>query len=139
MGMNEKWCLIGDLNIVARPEEKLGGAPYDQTNARWYLDFLGTSCLMKIPMKGGLFTWSNHRSDEDAIAEKLDRALASVDWSTLFTKAIVRVEETIALLNNQGEWMKKDEDITTHLQNHFQEVYTKDQMINFAPISSINH
>ncbi|KAK8995274.1 hypothetical protein V6N11_069715 [Hibiscus sabdariffa] len=65
----EKWCLIGDSKIVARPEEKLGGLPFDHSNAR---------------------------SEEEAILEKLDRILVSTDWSSAFPKAIGVIDEAIA-------------------------------------------
>ncbi|KAK8986255.1 hypothetical protein V6N11_013749 [Hibiscus sabdariffa] len=31
---SEKWCIIGDLNIVAKPEEKQGGLPFDASQAK---------------------------------------------------------------------------------------------------------
>ncbi|KAK9000663.1 hypothetical protein V6N11_081152 [Hibiscus sabdariffa] len=91
-----KWCVIGDLNVVASQDKKMGGALIDQTSAKWYLDFLDITNLLEIPMKGGMFTWSNKRSGEDVILEKLDRALATVEWSALFDRAIVLVEAAIA-------------------------------------------
>ncbi|KAK9003286.1 hypothetical protein V6N11_060850 [Hibiscus sabdariffa] len=69
---SEKWCLIGDSNIVARPEEKLGGLPFDASSAKWYYDFTDASCLLELPLKGGTFTWSNHRSEDETILEKLE-------------------------------------------------------------------
>ncbi|KAK8565003.1 hypothetical protein V6N12_058579 [Hibiscus sabdariffa] len=60
---SEKWCLIGDSNIVAKPEEKLGGLPFDSSQAKWYYDFIDYSCLIELPIKGGIFTWSNQRSE----------------------------------------------------------------------------
>ncbi|KAK8556717.1 hypothetical protein V6N12_003112 [Hibiscus sabdariffa] len=93
---DSKWCVIGDLNIVANQEEKLGGALIDQNSIKWYLDFLDNTNLLEIPMKEGSFTWSNRRSEEDVILEKLDRALATVEWSTFFDRAIVLVEVAIA-------------------------------------------
>ncbi|KAK8973453.1 hypothetical protein V6N11_064696 [Hibiscus sabdariffa] len=93
---DSKWCVIEDLNVVASQDEKMGGALIDQTSAKWYLDFLDITNLLEIPMKGGMFTWSNKRSGEDVILEKLYRALATVEWSALFDKAIVLVEAAIA-------------------------------------------
>ncbi|KAK9037516.1 hypothetical protein V6N11_022425 [Hibiscus sabdariffa] len=74
----------------------MGGALIDQTSAKWYLDFLDITNLLEIPMKGGMFTWSNKRSGEDVILEKLDRALATVEWCALFDRAIALVEAAIA-------------------------------------------
>ncbi|KAK8560100.1 hypothetical protein V6N12_012903 [Hibiscus sabdariffa] len=34
---SEKWCIIGDSNVVARPEEKSGGGvPFDSSQAKWF-------------------------------------------------------------------------------------------------------
>ncbi|KAK8477629.1 hypothetical protein V6N11_033129 [Hibiscus sabdariffa] len=66
---SEKWCLIGDSNIAERPEEKLGGLPFDASSAKWYYDFTYASCLLKISSKGGTFTWSNQRREVEAILE----------------------------------------------------------------------
>ncbi|KAK8485808.1 hypothetical protein V6N12_020149 [Hibiscus sabdariffa] len=44
--------------------------------------------LLDLPISGGTFTWSNQRSDEEAILEKLDRALCSLEWSERYSKAV---------------------------------------------------
>ncbi|KAK9035468.1 hypothetical protein V6N11_077508 [Hibiscus sabdariffa] len=51
---------------------------------------------MEIPSKGRIYTWSNQRSDEDAILEKLDKALSSREWGFLFPKAISIIDIAIA-------------------------------------------
>ncbi|KAK8588423.1 hypothetical protein V6N12_022865 [Hibiscus sabdariffa] len=68
-----KWCIIGDVNIVAKQEDKLGGAPVNKNQAKWFLDFMDNSGLIELPIKGGLFTWSNCRRDNDAITERIDK------------------------------------------------------------------
>ncbi|KAK9019019.1 hypothetical protein V6N11_034061 [Hibiscus sabdariffa] len=93
---SEKWCLIGDSNIMARPEEKLGGLPFDASSAKWYYDFTDVSCLLELPLKGGTFTWSNQRSEYEAILEKLDRILIFLKWSSSFPKEIRVLDATIA-------------------------------------------
>ncbi|KAK8480284.1 hypothetical protein V6N11_057054 [Hibiscus sabdariffa] len=44
----------------------------------------------------GTYTWSNRRSNDDVICEKLDRVLTSLEWSFLFPRAVVIVEAAIA-------------------------------------------
>ncbi|KAK8575406.1 hypothetical protein V6N12_063079 [Hibiscus sabdariffa] len=94
--VNVKWCVIGDFNVVASPEEKCGGNPFDHNSAKWYYDFLDQTYLMEIPSSGGSFTWSNQRSNEEAILEKLDRVLSSLEWNFLFPKAISIIDVVIA-------------------------------------------
>ncbi|KAK9030409.1 hypothetical protein V6N11_031836 [Hibiscus sabdariffa] len=84
----DRWLVIGDTNVVASQEEKIGGAPFNPSDARHFYEFVDSLGLLELPISGGNFTWSNHRSDEDSILEKLDRALCSFEWSSLFPKAI---------------------------------------------------
>ncbi|KAK9009078.1 hypothetical protein V6N11_080550 [Hibiscus sabdariffa] len=94
--MHEKWCIMGDSNIVARADEKVGGAPFDFSRAKWFYDVINKCGLLEIPTKGGTFTWSNQRSQEDAILEKLDRVLSSLEWNKLFPKALACLDVAIA-------------------------------------------
>ncbi|KAK8497056.1 hypothetical protein V6N12_063837 [Hibiscus sabdariffa] len=94
--VNAKWCIMRDTNIVASPNEKFGGLPFDFNSAKWFHEFLDRSYLMEIHSKGGAYTWSNQRCEEDEICEKLDRVLSSSEWSFLFPKAIALIEVPIA-------------------------------------------
>ncbi|KAK9031951.1 hypothetical protein V6N11_056236 [Hibiscus sabdariffa] len=48
-----------------------------------------------MPTSGGSFTWSNQRSDEEAILEKLYRVLCSPEWNILFPKVVAMLDITI--------------------------------------------
>ncbi|KAK8484822.1 hypothetical protein V6N11_070924 [Hibiscus sabdariffa] len=93
---SDKWCILGDTNIVAGPEDKLGGSPFDLGKARVFFKFMESSSLVEIPIKGGTFTWSNQRKEGEPILEKLDRVLASLEWSFSFPKAFGVVDAAIA-------------------------------------------
>ncbi|KAK8511424.1 hypothetical protein V6N12_038028 [Hibiscus sabdariffa] len=54
------------------------------------------TCLMELPIKGGTFTWSNRRSEDEAILEKLDRVMVSCEWSLNFPKAIGILDVALA-------------------------------------------
>ncbi|KAK9028712.1 hypothetical protein V6N11_025861 [Hibiscus sabdariffa] len=64
------------MNIVAKAEDKIGGVPFNPSQAKWYFEFFDRS------------TWLNQRSEDDAILEKLDRILCSPKWSNMFPKAV---------------------------------------------------
>ncbi|KAK8600390.1 hypothetical protein V6N12_050244 [Hibiscus sabdariffa] len=80
---SDKWCIIRDSNIVTRPEDKSARIPFISSQASCYYDFLDRSCLMELLIKGGSFTWSVQRSEDEAILERLDRVLVSLEWSIL--------------------------------------------------------
>ncbi|KAK8495245.1 hypothetical protein V6N11_000637 [Hibiscus sabdariffa] len=95
-----KWCVIGDVNIVADQNDKEGGAPIKKNQAKWFLDSMDASGLFELPIKGGTFTWSNLRGEKDAIAEKLDKILISCEWSLAYPKAIGILEAAVASDHN---------------------------------------
>ncbi|KAK9032713.1 hypothetical protein V6N11_056970 [Hibiscus sabdariffa] len=102
--------------FVTSPNEKYGGSQFDQNNAKWYFEFLERSYLMELHSKGGAYTWSNQRSEEEEICEKLDRVLSSLEWGFLFPKALVVVDIAVAsdhapivlLINGIMKKFKKD-------------------------------
>ncbi|KAK9029098.1 hypothetical protein V6N11_026221 [Hibiscus sabdariffa] len=51
-------------------------------------EFMDRCGVVEMPLNGGSYTWSNLRTDEDSILEKLDRILFTVDWSNSYPKAI---------------------------------------------------
>ncbi|KAK9032251.1 hypothetical protein V6N11_056525 [Hibiscus sabdariffa] len=61
----DKWLVIGDSNVVSSQDEKNGRCS---------------------------FTWSNQRSDDEAILEKLDRVLCSPNWNILFPKVVAMLD-----------------------------------------------
>ncbi|KAL4278069.1 hypothetical protein GQ457_03G015870 [Hibiscus cannabinus] len=105
-----KWCIIGDVNLVA-VQDKIGGAPVNKKQAQCFLDFMNNSGLIELPIKGGLFTWSNRRKDDDEITERIDKILVSSEWSLAYPKAIGILEAAVASDHNpillQIEGLKK--------------------------------
>ncbi|KAK8974670.1 hypothetical protein V6N11_013137 [Hibiscus sabdariffa] len=94
-GNGDRWLVMGDSNVVSSQEEKIGGVPFNVNDARSYFDFVDTLGLIDIPITGGDFTWSNQRSEEDAILEKLDRVLCSPGWNSFFPKAVALLDIAI--------------------------------------------
>ncbi|KAK8556414.1 hypothetical protein V6N12_002816 [Hibiscus sabdariffa] len=94
-GFGDRWLVIEDSNIVSSQEEKLGGMLFNSNDARGLFDFVDTTGLIDLPISGGTFTWSNQRSDEEAILEKLDRALCSSNWNITFPKAVALLDVAI--------------------------------------------
>ncbi|KAK9038985.1 hypothetical protein V6N11_023825 [Hibiscus sabdariffa] len=51
---------------------------------------------LRMESKGGTYTWLNQRSNEDAILEKIDRVLSSLEWNFQFPRAIALTDIVIA-------------------------------------------
>ncbi|KAK8477778.1 hypothetical protein V6N11_063581 [Hibiscus sabdariffa] len=94
----------------------MGGVPFEPSQAKWFFDFLNKSCMIELPIQGGTFTWSNQRSDDDVIVEKLDRILSSLEWSEMFPRALGALDVAMAsdhapillLLQGMPKRCKKD-------------------------------
>ncbi|KAK8473899.1 hypothetical protein V6N11_014368 [Hibiscus sabdariffa] len=91
-GQGDKWLVIGDSNVVTSQDEKLGGLPFNPNDANSFFDFVDSQGLIDMTISGGTFTWSNQRSTDEAILEKLDRVLCSPEWNILFPKAVAMLD-----------------------------------------------
>ncbi|KAF4386306.1 hypothetical protein G4B88_003523 [Cannabis sativa] len=72
--------MVGDLNALLDPEEKIGGRKITDKDTRHLRDFLRNSGGVDLGFKGCNFTWQNNRFSGDLTRERLDRAIASHDW-----------------------------------------------------------
>ena len=78
------WLVIRDFNEIRCAEEKEGGAAWPYHQMARFNDLINFCGLMKLDFVGPNFTWLYQRGDGFQIRECLDRALVSLDWSTLF-------------------------------------------------------
>ncbi|KAF7808489.1 ribonuclease H [Senna tora] len=53
---------------------------HDRTKLELSRNWLPLDRLIELPSKGNQFTWTNNRTREDAVCEKLDRALCNASW-----------------------------------------------------------
>ena len=82
------WCIIGDLNEIALPEDKIGGSLL-LTNRFQYLPPLITAMNgQSIESLGTPFTWKR-KTHTHLIYERLDRAIARCNWLDLYQEARV--------------------------------------------------
>ncbi|KAK9046778.1 hypothetical protein V6N11_052655 [Hibiscus sabdariffa] len=95
-----KWCMIRDSNSIVNQGEKNGGNAGNIQNVRWYLNFIETTSMIEMLIKGGSFTWSNQRTEENAISEKLDRIFFTGEWSFMHPKAIGIMEAATTFDHN---------------------------------------
>jgi hypothetical protein len=74
------WLSIGDFNFVLDQSEKLGGSPVASSSHCPFRNLIDHHGLIDLGFVGNPYTWCNNRKGLAVIKERLDRALASLDW-----------------------------------------------------------
>lgn len=79
------WLCMGDFYEILMCCEKEGGQPRSQSCMDKFRDALDHCALSDLGFVGDTFTWRNnsHKS-ENYIRERLDRAVADIDWRSCF-------------------------------------------------------
>ncbi|XP_023900653.1 uncharacterized protein LOC112012514 [Quercus suber] len=67
--------------------EKEGGSNRTRQQMKYFVDTINFCGLKEVRFTGPLFTWLYLKEDESQIRERLDRALATVEWFHLFPMA----------------------------------------------------
>ena len=73
------WLLIGDFNQVASIKEKFS-KNFKAEGADWFQLALFQAELIEARSFGNWFTWTNNRSKEDLVMERLDKAYFNEEW-----------------------------------------------------------
>ncbi|KAJ4755003.1 hypothetical protein LUZ62_089408 [Rhynchospora pubera] len=79
-------CVIGDLNSIGAPNEKLGGSSRIKPKHRRFQNMMVRSGLVDLGYHGPAYTWSNNQDAGRLIMQRLDRAMATVPWCSSFPK-----------------------------------------------------
>jgi hypothetical protein len=77
------WLCIGDFNSVLVQSEKLGGKPVSSSSNCPFRKFINLFGMIDLGFDGNPYTWSNNRKGLLMIKERLDRGLASPNWTHL--------------------------------------------------------
>jgi len=84
------WLCVGDFNEVLLSSEKEGGQPKSQVCVDRFREALEECDLTDLGFSGDPFTWRNNsHTSENYIRERLDRAVANLEWRTRFPTARV--------------------------------------------------
>ncbi|XP_026410641.1 uncharacterized protein LOC113305863 [Papaver somniferum] len=73
--IQKPWEQIGDLNIILDPGEKKGGNNSISSSKAFVTQVIESLGLQDAGYEGSPFTWSNNRSGDANICERIDRAL----------------------------------------------------------------
>ncbi|XP_030477964.1 uncharacterized protein LOC115695005 [Cannabis sativa] len=87
---NQPWALLGDLNVILDPSEKIGGRPFDAREGRFLASFLFNTGGIDLGCGGDVCTWQNSRRAENRVRKRLDRVIANAIWCTLYPRAFVQ-------------------------------------------------
>ncbi|KAF7115523.1 hypothetical protein RHSIM_RhsimUnG0053200 [Rhododendron simsii] len=83
------WFCVGDFNEIGSIWEKQGGGECPRSRIELFQSFLSDCALMDLEFKGPAYTWTNNQGEGFNIRERLDKALATVEWREIFPYAQV--------------------------------------------------
>ncbi|KAK1401084.1 Endonuclease/exonuclease/phosphatase family protein [Heracleum sosnowskyi] len=84
---NLPWVAIGDMNNTCSHNDKKGGNPYPNSLIEGFNEALIDAGLMDMNLTGHQFTWERGRGTENWMEVRLDRALMTDTWLTMFPVA----------------------------------------------------
>ncbi|XP_072061977.1 uncharacterized protein [Arachis hypogaea] len=101
-----------DMEVLNQNEKK-GGNLVVLSQAESFIEAIQSNSLLDLGFDGHPFTWSNGKSGDRNIQERLDRALANVEWKELFSMTTVhhlemfKSDHSLILIDSQGEKRKR--------------------------------
>ncbi|XP_074288207.1 uncharacterized protein LOC141613375 [Silene latifolia] len=81
---NIPFLIVGDINQVDFSCDKLSSSEKPIEGAEEFNQWKIRNELVDIPYKGPRFTWCNNRKREKRVYERLDKAMGSKEWLSLF-------------------------------------------------------
>ena len=88
-GQDQQVCIVGDFNAVASSFEKWGGSEEFSAYNIAFRNWIHGAGLVDLGHNGPAYTWSNMQDGSANIAERLDRALATISWTMNYKNAVV--------------------------------------------------
>ena len=84
------WSCAGDFNEIIRAHEKLGGRQRPNRQMEEFGDVLDECGFQDLAYCGNKFTWCNRHGEGHTMWERLDRAVGTTKWLSMFpaTKAV---------------------------------------------------
>ena len=79
------WLCVGNFNEIIRAHKKLGGRPKPSRQMEVFRDVLDKCGFQDLGFSGNKFTWCNGQGEGHTVWERLDRAVSTVDWLTMFS------------------------------------------------------
>lgn len=86
------WVETGDFNMIYCSEDK-NNDNINRAMMGYFCCFVNDMELKEIPLLGRRYTWSNKREAPTLV--KLDRALCTTDWESLFPNCVLQSQATM--------------------------------------------
>ena len=83
------WVYVGDFNEILSSIEKNGELSKPLSMMQAFQSTLLHCGLVDLGYQGKIFMWRNGRRGNDFVKERLDRACANNEWSSIFPRAKV--------------------------------------------------
>ena len=80
------WLCLGDFNEILSMNENFGGANRPQQRMDGFREIVNYCGFHDLGYCGPDYTWSNMQEGENRICLRLDRALATLEWSARFER-----------------------------------------------------
>ena len=80
------WVCMGDFNEICHRGEKVGGRERPEWQMRAFSSAINKSKLRDMGCFGPEFTWSRRLGNRGWVRERLDLALVSTNWSSMFPR-----------------------------------------------------
>ena len=84
------WVCAGDFNEIVKAHEKLGGRPRPVKQMEAFREILDECGFKDLGFVGSKYTGCRGHGDNNIIWERLDRAIATVEWIEMFPVTKVR-------------------------------------------------
>jgi hypothetical protein len=81
------WCVVGDFNDLLSQDDKKGQHQHPNWLCTGFRNAVNDCELTDIQLEGYPYTWIKSRGFDHATEERLDRALATLEWPYLFPNA----------------------------------------------------
>jgi exonuclease III/ribonuclease HI len=85
----QPWLCIGDFNEILTQDEKTGAILRREGQMDQFRNALGYCQLTDLGFIGSQYTWTNCRHDGNFVKERLDRAVANIEWRGIYREANV--------------------------------------------------
>lgn len=81
---NLSWVCMGDFNEIMHAKEKVGGEVRPDGQIQCFHEVINRCSLRDLGYVGSDYMWSRRLGSRGWVQERLERALASMDWVVAF-------------------------------------------------------